>query len=506
MVPASLLVLGVLLADPVAVRYDGHQVLRFEPQTRAQMELILELADEKWSHHVALGPLDVRVSPQSLPAIDAAGLDYEVLNADLQAAADTEADRITAAAPTTGAPSSWFSEFKDYDAINAYLVQLAAQRPEIAEIVSVGSTLEARQIQGVKIGSPASGKTAVIFSGTMHAREWLAPMVTMCIAEHFINGYGTDPQVTELVDTIDIHVVPVINPDGYVRSWTGDRYWRKNTREDYGVDLNRNWGYEWGGAGASTNPYDENYRGSGPFSEPESQALADYIEASPELLAHIDFHAYANLIIYPWGYGYDSPPDEALLNMLASDMSSAMSGAGGQYYQPIQGADFYPAAGAIDDWAYGDQGLMSFTIELRGNDFVVSPSMIAPTCDENIAAALSLSEWVAQSSDPMPEGDDGDAEGDGDSADEAGDDVGGSSGGNGGDGGTGDGDGEDGGNSGSGPLSAGALPEDWGDGEDGGCGCTTDDPPRLAPHIAPHIAWFAVLVLGLGLRRRHGTK
>lgn len=408
MVPWPLLAFVLSLstaADPATrVRYDGHKVVRVVPSDGEELRLVLELADDVWSERIGPGPVDVRIAPDRLPVLDASGIDYDVRIADVQTAVDTEAQRLQAA-PGPQAVGAFFDDFKDYAAVDGYLDTLHAEAPDITAVTVVGQSLEGRDIRALEIGAPASGKAAVMFTGTMHAREWLATMTTTCIADRFVRDYGTDPHVTELVDALDIYVIPIINPDGYVHSWQSDRYWRKNRREGYGVDLNRNWGHGWGGQGASTNPYDETYRGAGPFSEPETQVVRDFMAARPELVAHIDFHSYAELIIYPWGCCYESAPDEMELSSIAQNLSGAMQGVHGRYYQPIQGADFYPAAGAVDDWSYGEQDLRAFTIELRGNDFVISPSAIEPTCEESFAAVLELADWAMQFSevDPGPE-------------------------------------------------------------------------------------------------------
>lgn len=397
-----------LLAAPAGGRYDGHHVVRAEPADERELRTLLRLADEVWSERVGLGPVDLRMAPASMAALDASGIDYEVRVADLQLEVDRERARLQArTAPALDA--GWFQDFADLAAIEAYLEALAMQRPDIVESIALGTSLEGREIRALRIGPAAAGKSAILYTGTMHAREWLSPMVVTCIADALVEGAGSDDRIDDILAAVDVYVVPVLNPDGYVWSWTGDRYWRKNTRGGFGVDLNRNYGYAWGGQGSSGDPAAENYRGDGPFSEPESAALRDFVIARPELVAHIDVHSYANLVIHPWGHGYEAAPDEAALQSLAGEMADAMAGATGAIYSPIQGADFYPAAGTVDDWSYGDHGMMAFTIELRGNDFVVPPSQIEPACEETLAAALVLAEWAAaQSGAEPPPDDDGD--------------------------------------------------------------------------------------------------
>jgi hypothetical protein len=484
----------LLAATPASVRHDGHRVVRVYPTDEAALAQVLELADDVWSERPRPGRVDIEVGPEALAALDATGLAYDVLVADVQLAIDEERERLAAApAPTQ---DTWYTDFRTFAEIDAQLDVLADAQPGFTEVFTVGQSLEGRTVRGVKLGRPAEGKAALLLTGTMHAREWLSPMTVMCIADHLLSD-------SDLLETIDVYVIPVLNPDGYVYSWQGDRYWRKNTRGGYGVDLNRNFGYEWGGAGASPNPSDENYHGDGPFSEPETQILRDFVDERPELVAHIDFHSYAELVIYPWGYGYESAPDEPQLSSLASAMAGALNAAHGHAFQPIQGADFYPAAGAVDDWAYGDAGMMAFTIELRGNDFVIAPSNIVPSCEESLAGTLELAAWTAEQSDVVEPPDGGSTSGDGGGGSTNGDDGGGppaesdgDEAGVGNEASDGGGDGEDGGGNGDPGEADPWLPAGYGMGPAAGsCACRSGEPE--------HAGW--VFFLWLVWRRRTGN-
>lgn len=512
-------------SSPQRVRYDGHRVVRAWPSDETELDTLLELADDVWTERVGVGPVDVRLSPASLAALDATGIDYDLRIADVQLAVDAEAARIAAAPTPTSAPA-WFSEFRDYDAIDGYLDELAAEFPDLLTIENVGSSLEGRAIRGMKMtAGSSSGKAGVMMTAMIHAREWLSPMTVMCIADTLMRE-RSDPRIAAVLDSLVVYVVPVQNPDGYVYSWSGDRYWRKNVRGGYGVDLNRNWAYEWGGPGSSGSTFDENYRGDAPFSEPESTAVSQYMASKDELVASVDFHSFASLILYPWGYQYGAAPDSAQLSMIAGDMSAGMQGSTGHYFDPIQGSELYPASGVVDDYAYGELGLMAFTIELRGSDFVIAPSQIAPSCDENLEAILRLAEWAYQFSDPDAGGDDaGDDAGGTGGGDDAGDHGGHTSGpgdgghtsgpgvgdddddddGEAGDGAEGEGDGAEGegddaggDGGGAGAAEAGALPAAYGfGGEDGACACRSGGGRDLGTALGG-------MLLVLGLRRRRG--
>lgn|GEM_PF-645420 len=414
-------------AAPPPVRYDGHAAVRTWPTDDEALRAVLSITDDVWTERVGVGPVDVRLSPEGLAALAATGIDYEVRIADLQVGIDEERARLSAAPDPAAAPGAWFSDFKDVNAVDAYLDTLAAEVPDLVTVQEVGSSLDGRPIRALRItAGSAEGKAAVFFTGTQHAREWLSPMTVMCIADTYARAYGTNPRITDVLDAIVLYVIPMVNPDGYAYSWNGDRYWRKNTRGGYGVDLNRNWGYQWGGDGSSGSLGDETFRGDAPFSEPETQAVKAFVESKPEGVAFIDFHSFAELVLYPWGYQYGAAPDDVLLAQIAGEMASAIESSHGNDFQPIQGSDLYPASGVIDDWAYGEHGMMAFTIELRGSDFVIGPQHIVPSCEENLEASLVVTEWATQFSDPPSGGDGGgtgEPGGDGPNDDHGGDDV-----------------------------------------------------------------------------------
>ena len=117
----------------------------------------------------------------------------------------------------------------------------------------------------------------------LHAREWITPAVMLWILEHVLANADTDPDIVKMLNTVDIYFMPVANPDGYEYTWNFVRTWRKNRRVNagsnncFGVDLNRNWDFEWDAPGHSKDPCSDLYRGPSPFSEPEPQAIADFV-------------------------------------------------------------------------------------------------------------------------------------------------------------------------------------------------------------------------------------
>lgn len=296
--------------------------------------------------------------------------------------------------------------YHTYAEIDTELHQLAAAHPQIAQVSSIGKSLEGRELWAIKISdnvAQSEAESTVVFLGAHHAREWISVDVPFLLVKHLLTQYGADTTVTRLVDHAEIWVVPMVNPDGHQYSVTTARLWRKNRRNNgdgtYGVDLNRNYGYQWGGPGSSGDTYSEIYRGPSPFSEPETQVVRDFLQQRrPRSL--ISYHSFSQLILYPWGYTSNPAPDKSLLNGLAVTMADRIRAVHNVVYTPEQSSDLYLASGDVTDWLYGVQGVFNFTIELRPTSispgFELPESQIAPTFEENLPAALYLINWALQ--------------------------------------------------------------------------------------------------------------
>jgi carboxypeptidase T len=150
--------------------------------------------------------------------------------------------------------SAHLSAFATADALAGYhsaasleddLKQLAASRPEIAELKEIGRSLEGRPIWALRIGERQGGKPKVLFMGCHHAREWIAVEVPFLLARELVE-HADDPRVSRWLGSGEVWVAPMVNPDGHEFSRTQNRFWRKNRRPNpdgsFGVDPNRNYG------------------------------------------------------------------------------------------------------------------------------------------------------------------------------------------------------------------------------------------------------------------------
>ncbi len=391
------------LDSPDRTRYDGQMLVRVTLRGAHDLLLINQLALDCWSHSAGpaqgsdWGTLDYRVDAPQLRALRGAGMACEILIPDLQSVIDDEARRLSGPAPR-----GWFDDFKNADQISDYTNQLVALRPDIARRQTIGSSLQNREIYALRLsGLPAQQgavKPILLLNSVQHAREWLSVMTTMYIADQLVNGYGTESRATNLLDTYEVVIIPVVNADGYSYTWTNDRYWRKNRRANagggFGVDLNRNWSFAWGSDnGSSGSGSSDTYRGTAPFSEPETAAMRDWTLANPGIVMHLDVHTYGPLLLYSWGYTASPAPGAGALNRLGLGMRQAILSSGGISYTTGQCyTTLYPVSGGSIDWYYGDRNTLSWTPELRGPGFAPPPSTILPTGKEIYAAILWLGE------------------------------------------------------------------------------------------------------------------
>lgn len=277
----------------------------------------------------------------------------------------------------------------------------------ITQKFQIGRSIENRPIYAIKISDNpniAENEPQVQLNSLIHAREPAAMMALMYFMYYLLENYGTNPEVTYLVNNREIYFIPCINPDGYEHNRTtnpnGGGMWRKNRRNNgngsFGVDLNRNWGYMWGfnNVGSSSNPSSETYRGTAPFSEPETQAVRNFTNQK-QFNTALNYHTYSNLLLYPWGYINQPTSDNALFIEYSTDMVAYNGYRTGQ-----PPAILYEANGVADDWMYGEQNekpkIISMTPEVgsSADGFWPPQSRIFPLAIENLYPNLYIT-WAA---------------------------------------------------------------------------------------------------------------
>ncbi len=349
-----------------------------------------------------------------------------------------EAGRRAKAAPAGGVSIALANgKFHSYEQTVAEFKSLAAAHPDLARYSKLGSSFEGREIFALKISKDASvddvSKPDVLITGLHHAREWISVESPVYFANRLVSEYATDDSVKYLVDHLQVWIVPIVNPDGltYTQNSPNDqldtvRLWRKNRRtipnancsSAVGVDLNRNYNYQWrlrddapcsdycsdrsclnDDIGASDDPSSEIYRGPQPESEPEVKAIKSLVDdPNRHFRAQLDYHNFSQLILYPWGYAPFGTDDENTLSRLAQQMSDAVLSVDRKRYRAKQAVELYSLTGSSIDYAYGVNHVPApFVVEMRPDccDFSVPESQIPMVNQENWAGAQGLLNWAA---------------------------------------------------------------------------------------------------------------
>ena len=381
-------------------RYAGQVLVRAEPVDRAQLALVLERARVVLSDHPRVGPLPVVLPERELAALRAAGVRYRVVQRELDRAFAAERARLARQRPLYSAdPATFLQDFRGAAEIDAHLDTLAALAPERATVIDVGKSLENRPIRALRIAADSRERPVYLLIGTQHAREWVATMVSVCLADAFIRRHDSDAKIKQVLERLAVVVAPVVNPDGYEHSRTSDRLWRKNRRPGGGVDLNRNWEQGWETARGPTQSSDL-FPGPSAFSEPESKAVADLMGRLPKLAAFLDIHTDGQMVVRPLAYTSTPAPNGADILEWAGTMSRAMSAAHGVNHHIERAGENDPTGGLAQDYATIEFGVVGLTMELRhgtsSQGFGDRASNIAPTCDEALAGFLSVAVPLAE--------------------------------------------------------------------------------------------------------------
>ena len=378
---------SVLYAAPPS---DRCILIKVQVDDRDDVATLANMGLDIWTYRE--GGLIIRVTDDERKQIIESGYSIETITEDVYEYTEKiRQEQISMfAEPAT-------ARYHSYDEVIAQLIAL--EESGVARTYIIGSSHEGRDILAVKISdnpSDAEDEPGAMLFGCQHAREWIAIEVPLYIAQYLVDNYETDAEVKHLVDNCEIWIVPIVNPDGYEYSRNRDRMWRKNRRDNgdgtFGVDLNRNWGYKWGGPGSSGTTNNSGYRGPSAFSEPETQAIRDLILAH-DFEIMVDYHSWGQVTGHPWGYTSEPCPDHIPMSAMTfrtRELIKQTSGA--VYFDWWSWFAAYAVAGDAGDWAYGEHGIYSFLFELgpESEGSIPPESLINIICEENLPAALFL--------------------------------------------------------------------------------------------------------------------
>ncbi len=309
---------------------------------------------------------------------------------------------VAAAGEPTG-----YEYFHTYAEVKAEIDDAVAAHPNIAQRFSIGTSYEGRQIWGIKIsdnvGTDENEPEAFIVA-QIHANERSTGEAALYLMKLLVDGYGADTRITNIVNSREIWIVPMANPDGaeYDMSDGVFRHWRKNRQpvpgsSAIGIDLNRQFGYKWNCCGGgSNNPSAPKYRGPSAWYAPETRAYRDFVLSrvvggKQQLTEILSLHSQGRLVLWPYGYTKKDHPSTMYYDDWRTFVALGRQMAALNGYRPQQTSDLYVVDGDEGDWAYHDQRIFAFAFELAaGNPEKSYPTLAQLQEDEarNKAAFL----------------------------------------------------------------------------------------------------------------------
>lgn len=238
--------------------------------------------------------------------------------------------------------------------VEAALLRIERDHPELAKVEPIGESVLGDELWRITLRSPdAEPRYTAYLDGGHHAGEHLGVELVMVFLGWLVEGYvAGDERALRLLADYEIRAVPMVNPDG--------NYLSTRTNAN-GVNLNRNYPYQWGvEPGSSGDPNSGNYRGPAPLSEPESRALWEDVNATRPA-AWITMHTGIAEMYWPWGWTADKAPDWRMFESLEKPFEEATNGR----LDAKQGFELYAVTGANDDSGYAIFGVPGYTIEVH---------------------------------------------------------------------------------------------------------------------------------------------
>ncbi len=316
-----------------------------------------------------------------------------------------------------------FTVWRSYDEPGGYrdqMYELAAKYPGVTKLVRIGTTLQGREILALKVTQGARGqrdgrRPAVLFSATQHAREWIATEIDRRLMYHYIEAWANeDPKTVKLLQSTELWFVPVMNPDGYQYSFDVERLWRKNLRDNDGdgqttiadgVDPNRNYPehFKYDEEGSSKIISSQTYRGPGPASERETQAIMG-LSDRVGFEFNVNYHSNGRWLLYPEGWQVGSPTaDDPIYFALSGNLDRpAIAG----FHPGLSSDVLYVTNGEANDFMHKRGGALAWTPELSpgcptcGFVFPDDPALVQEEFERNLPFAESVANSATDPDDP----------------------------------------------------------------------------------------------------------
>lgn len=245
------------------------------------------------------------------------------------------------------------TQYHTFSQMATELAQLAQTYQNIAKLDTIGYSVQGRPMLCLKISdNPTQNdpEPKIRFVGAHHGNEWISAEVPFLYAKYLLENYSSNPSVKSLVNSREIYIIPIVNPDGHES---------QNRTNSNSVDLNRNYGYI------------KNGSGSVPYSEPETRSIHEFSK-NRNFNMSLSFHSGAQYVNYIWNYTPVRSADDRYNNMIYQYSVQYGNITG---YSVTEGYDWYQTLGDLNDYSYGINGDIDWTIEVS-NNYIPDPSQI----------------------------------------------------------------------------------------------------------------------------------
>jgi len=294
-------------------------------------------------------------------------------------------------------------QYMSYKESLDFLYMMEKAHPELIEIIKIGTTFEGRDIVLAKISKnveTADNKPALLYTGSVHAREWIGHELALKFIDYVAKNQDVDPELEKSLTESTIYMVPCLNPDGYEYSRKHFSFWRKNRRKNHdgtiGVDLNRNFSI---GFVKQKDTSSNVYGGEEPFSEAETRAMKDFVDAHDNITIAFDYHSQGNVFFPAHKFMHEAEVDGTDMNVLCANMNDEFAKVTGRKYGIHRGK---PPAHLISGSGreyYYNKGIIAVVVEVGTKNIPDYMKSMSGSINENIPALkMAFAEVINYSS------------------------------------------------------------------------------------------------------------
>lgn len=281
-------------------------------------------------------------------------------------------------------------QYQSYEESLDFLHAMQKEHPNLIEVIKIGITYEERDIVLVKISQnveQADEKPAMLYTGSIHAREWIGNELALKFIEYVAENQHVDPELEKSLNDATIYMVPCLNPDGFEYSRKHYSFWRKNRRPNgdgtIGVDLNRNFSIGWS---KNSNTSSNIYGGSAPFSEAETSAIKEFVDSHNNITIAFDYHSQGNVFFPAHKFNHEAEIDGTDLNALCANMNDEIFKVTGRRYGIHRGKPPAQLISGSGREYYYSKGIISTVVEVGTKNIPDFLKSMSSSVHENLPA------------------------------------------------------------------------------------------------------------------------